>query len=165
MIFILLTVLAFLLFAVYDLNSVIWNKKVLKCGFFAGCLLLLAATSGAVVIAFGKTTMQPLGYVCLLLAACSLALLIYTLFFALPFEKTYVENRDKPEVCSTGMYALCRHPGVLCLFGFYLFLWLALPAEETLIVFILSTVCCFRIYGHFPAFFITTTNIKTTCHF
>lgn len=55
----------------------------------------------------------------------SLLLIIYSLFFALPFGKTYIEVEKGNTVVDTGMYALCRHPGVIWFFFFYLFLWLA----------------------------------------
>ena len=61
------------------------------------------------------------------LAFISFLLLVYTLFFAIPFRETYVTAKMQPEVCSTGVYALSRHPGVLWFMGFYLFLWLAFP--------------------------------------
>lgn len=55
--------------------------------------------------------------------------LIYTLFFALPFEGTYVEQ-EKLKVYDQGVYALCRHPGILWFFGFYIFLAAALASIE-----------------------------------
>jgi protein-S-isoprenylcysteine O-methyltransferase Ste14 len=60
-------------------------------------------------------------------------LLIYTLFFALPFEETYVTQNG----CKTydrGMYALCRHPGVLWFTGCYLFLWMTFGGKELLLL-------------------------------
>lgn len=61
-----------------------------------------------------------------------LALLTYTLFFALPFDQTYADPTKKRCVCRTGMYALCRHPGVMWFILFYAFLYLAVPIPETL---------------------------------
>lgn len=51
-------------------------------------------------------------------------LLIYSLFFAFPADEAYLKF-GKKKVCDTGLYALCRHPGVLFLSLFYLFLWLS----------------------------------------
>ena len=48
-----------------------------------------------------------------------LALEIYTLFFALPFEATYSSENRTRSVCSKGMYGLCRHPGVLWFAGIF----------------------------------------------
>ncbi|MGI6685579.1 MAG: hypothetical protein ACOX47_08970 [Bacillota bacterium] len=59
-----------------------------------------------------------------ILAAISLLLIPYALFFALPFRKTYIETENKNTVVDQGMYALCRHPGVMWFFFFYFFLWL-----------------------------------------
>ncbi len=51
---------------------------------------------------------------------CFLALLIYTLFFALPFEETYCEENKLRAAYTEGVYGLCRHPGVLWFAGAYL---------------------------------------------
>jgi protein-S-isoprenylcysteine O-methyltransferase Ste14 len=51
--------------------------------------------------------------------------MVCTLFFWLPFKKTYVTTDQTNTVVSTGMYALCRHPGAIWVCLFYLFLWLA----------------------------------------
>lgn len=69
----------------------------------------------------------------LFLAAVFLALLIYTLFFALPFEETYV-SQDAHKTYDKKMYALCRHPGVLWFAGFYFCLWLAVGGMPLLVM-------------------------------
>lgn len=56
-------------------------------------------------------------------ALCFLALLIYTLFFALPFEETYCEENKLRAAYTEGVYGLCRHPGVLWFAGAYLCMW------------------------------------------
>ncbi len=65
-----------------------------------------------------------------------LALLIYTLFFALPAKKTYT-GRSGQNLVSSGVYSLCRHPGVLWLFLFYLFSWLLCGSKYMLIAWLL----------------------------
>lgn len=51
----------------------------------------------------------------------------------MPFSETYQDAGGPPAVCDRGVYALCRHPGVLCLLGMYLFWGLgALPAAMLL---------------------------------
>ena len=65
-------------------------------------------------------------------AAVSLLCLVYCLFFALPFEKTYVEQKNGRCVYDRGVYALCRHPGVLCFFALFLFLGLAAAPDPLL---------------------------------
>ena len=52
-----------------------------------------------------------------------LGMLIYTLFFALPFEETYCEENKLRAAYTEGMYGLCRHPGVLWFAGAYLCMW------------------------------------------
>lgn len=59
-----------------------------------------------------------------------LCLLVYTLFFALPFEETYVEESRYREAYTEGMYALCRHPGVLWFAGVYLCIAMLWKSEE-----------------------------------
>ena len=49
--------------------------------------------------------------------------MIYTLFFALPVEASYTAPGKKRPACTTGIYALCRHPGVLWFAGLYGCLW------------------------------------------
>ena len=52
-----------------------------------------------------------------------LGLLIYTLFFALPFEETYCEKNKLRAAYTEGVYGLCRHPGVLWFAGAFLCMW------------------------------------------
>jgi len=127
MIYLILGFLAFALFAVYDINSIIIKHKLLYSCFFVGCFLLMVATIGIVVssrdlIEIDAFRMWIFGAITLLF----ICLLIYTLFFALPFKNTYVEVSGPPRVCNSGVYALCRHPGVLWFMGFYFFFGLAL---------------------------------------
>ena len=61
----------------------------------------------------------------LLAAGACLAALVYSLFFALPFQETYRQQEQGRHVYDGGVYALCRHPGILCFFGLYLCLGLA----------------------------------------
>ena len=52
-----------------------------------------------------------------------LGMLIYTLFFALPFEETYCEENKLRAAYTEGVYGLCRHPGVLWFAGAFLCMW------------------------------------------
>ncbi|MCF0133763.1 MAG: hypothetical protein HUJ72_07845 [Blautia sp.] len=133
---------AFGCFVLYDLNSVLWKKRALHSCFLTGCILLLGMTlymliSGSATVDHGVRF-----WVFFLAAVVFVVLLIYTLFFALPFGETYLakegdaqgklyahrhaEKERKPEVYNRGMYALCRHPGVLWFFLFYFFMGIAL---------------------------------------
>lgn len=126
--YIIIGCLAFLFFIVYDINSVTANYRLLRCGFFAGCLLLLISTGGIVSSAIRGGLWYPFRTPVFLLAAfLFLILLLYTLFFAIPFQTTYINSTEPPKTCTAGFYALSRHPGVLWFIGFYLSLWLAWP--------------------------------------
>ena len=59
-----------------------------------------------------------------ILAVFFLFLFFYSLFFVLPVKETYVGSNDL-KLVDTGMYALCRHPGVIWLTLFFLFAWLS----------------------------------------
>jgi len=139
--YILIGTLAFLFFMLYDINSVTVNNKILRGGFFTGCFLLIAATGG--IISFTLTGMMwdtARILIFIPLAILFLFLLIYTLFFAIPFEDTYINSSAPPKTCTTGFYALSRHPGVLWFMGFYFSLWLALSGSLLLLAGILFSL-------------------------
>ena len=87
----------------------------------AGCTAVLVWTQGLQIL-----FRHSINFGFLLCALLFLGLLIYTLFFALPFQETYVDQTAGAKTYDKGMYALCRHPGVLWFTGFYCCLWLAL---------------------------------------
>lgn len=112
--------LGFICYFLYDYNSV---KKIagwMRALFMAGTLFLAAAMcilfwkNKAVLFQTSSDGIWMAGSVFFL------CLLVYTLFFALPFEATYVEECKYREAYTEGVYALCRHPGVLWFGGFYL---------------------------------------------
>ena len=119
--------IAFILFMVYDLEQAgaVSHRfhKMTKFFFTIGFVLLCAATISLLreEVSFSMVGKQ---IVFLILAVVFLLLLVYTLFFALPFEETYVAQ-DAYKTYDKKMYALCRHPGVLWFAGFYFCLWLA----------------------------------------
>lgn len=108
MLYLLCGVISFAAFFLYDLNSVKFHIRSLHLLFAVGCAVLAAAT--AVCLWREYRGQVAMGFA--LAAAGCFGLMIYTLFFALPFADTYVEQ-GKPALCDRGMYALCRHPGVL----------------------------------------------------
>ena len=127
----LLGIAGFALFFASDYNDWRLARKGLKCCFPLGALLLVIGTcldaQPAAAPLYGW-----LRIAVLVLAAVFLALEIYTLFFALPVEASYARPGEKRPACTTGVYALCRHPGVLWFAGLYGCLWLAagLPLWE-----------------------------------
>ena len=60
-------------------------------------------------------------------------LLIYVLFFALPFSDTYVTEGHRC-VCRSGVYALCRHPGFWMMLFSFVCLVLAIQRIQLLYV-------------------------------
>lgn len=116
---------AFLLMMLYDINQIGRQWKAGKYLFVIGCFLLVTVT--ILLIQRNSTHIVSAGWIqwiSLLLSLLFLILLIYTLFFALPFNTTYVKQ-EHLQVYDQGIYALCRHPGVLWFSLCYLFLALA----------------------------------------
>lgn len=127
-------VISFAAFFLYDVNSVIFRRKILQPLFAFGNLLLAVSTALCMAESFTGSIRVPFA----ILALAFFALLIYTLFFALPFGKTYVEQ-GSPPLCDRGMYALCRHPGVIWFCLMYASLALAWQAP---IFSTFAAVCC-----------------------
>ena len=117
--------LAFCLFIVYEYNNTYWHRTSMRPLFSIACILLVLAT---VKLAFFTPPAFALPLwartVCGIGGAVSGLLLIYSLFFALPFQETYIGQPNENELYDRGVYALCRHPGVLWFILFYFFLWL-----------------------------------------
>lgn len=144
MFFILIGLLAFLLFTVYDINDVIFKNNIISRFFFLGSFLLIFATAGIIVESFNAIRWD-LWRVSIfgMLSLFFLILLIYTLFFALPFNETYITSKGSPRVYRNGFYALCRHPGVIWFAGFYFCLWFALQIPVLLWAAIVFSSCNF----------------------
>jgi protein-S-isoprenylcysteine O-methyltransferase Ste14 len=115
---------AFVFFTAFDFNQKFsWFPKG-GLLFFLGFTVLLAATAG--ICLTGETRFSlPLGIrIMLFVFACLFFyLLLSALFFSLPFHDTYLESKEN-RVVDRGLYALCRHPGVLFFFMMYVCIWL-----------------------------------------
>lgn len=164
-------VAGFIFYFFYDMNSVLWKNKILHAFFAVGCLCILIATGITVseVCLTGGISDIP-DWVFLGAAVFFLAVLLYTLFFALPFEETYQVQDAQRKVYDKGMYALCRHPGVLWFFLFYLCLGLACMPSDMLWQGIVYTVCnaayvIFQDIWTFPRTFDTYGDYKKTTPF
>ena len=130
--------IAFILFIMYDLEQAgaVSHRfhKITKYFFTIGSVILLLVTG----VLLWKTVpfVMPMNgkqLIFLILSVIFLALLIYTLFFALPFEETYVAQ-EAHKTYDRKMYALCRHPGVLWFAGVYFSLWLMFGTKEWLMM-------------------------------
>jgi protein-S-isoprenylcysteine O-methyltransferase Ste14 len=120
MVFILAGCLGFLLFFIYDVNSMKWQSNLVNQFFFIGFLLVLFSTTGAVYYVREDIVLNSvMSWLWISMILIFMILLIYSLFFALPFGSTYLENEKGRQVYTKGMYALSRHPGALWFIGLY----------------------------------------------
>lgn len=121
---------AFLLMMLNDMNQIKFHLKWGKYTFMIGCILLLIVTGLLINQHLYDDKTFHIGHlIASILCMINTLLLIYTLFFALPFEGTYVEQ-DHLKVYDKGVYALCRHPGILWFFFAYIFLAMCLSSIE-----------------------------------
>ena len=95
----------FILYFIYDINSVRMKNAVLQKFFAAGSILVVVSLIAELYAAWGSCqrkigTMTGFG----LGGFLFLCLLIYTLFFALPFEETYCEENKLRAAYTEGMY-------------------------------------------------------------
>lgn len=124
--------LGFVCYLIYDINSITWKNKAFQKGFFAGTVFVALAT--VLIFVENLNHIQPLRAAVFGAAGLMMfGLLLYTLFFALPFEATYVEENREREAYMEGVYGLCRHPGVLWYAGMYLCLAGALGTKAALL--------------------------------
>ena len=111
-----LAIAAFLLFFVYDWNSIRWKNQIVQRFFGLGTGILAVSAVGSMIQQRRQSTWQTWQMILLAAVFCLAAvLLIYTLFFAIPFDETYVQESQSRKACTDKIYALCRHPGVLWL--------------------------------------------------
>jgi len=126
MISLILGLAAFMLYFLYDINSVTRQYRLPNLFFAVGTVLLGIATVLDLIVAFNAGCFSgALDYTLLLGACVCFAALIYCLFFALPFKETYAGKNSVRCVCSEGVYGLCRHPGILCFMGMEILMGLA----------------------------------------
>ena len=113
----------FALFYLSDANDLHWGRQELRLCFPLGALLLTAATAAeclmreAPVAGWGRAAAGAGTLLFLMLE-------IYALFFALPPKASYGTPGQSRSTRVTGLYALCRHPGVLFFIPLYFGLWL-----------------------------------------
>lgn len=120
-------IVGFFLFVAYEFHTVTKKFSTFKPFFFIGISLIILSSCIAAYITVEQLGFKLINFLIFgFLGLVFLLLLVYSLFFAVPFSKTYVDTKNhKAPVCTTGMYALCRHPGVIWFAGFYLFFWLS----------------------------------------
>lgn len=117
-----LGVLAYVFYFIYDFNTIKKNYRILRLFFGVGTFILILTTGYAVYKYWNNDNWFLICSMSSLLLVF-LGLLIYTLFFALPFEETYVNKSVERLAYTKGIYGICRHPGMLWLSGVYFCLW------------------------------------------
>ncbi len=166
-----LGIIGFVFLYIYEINQIIWNNKFLKLFFTGGLALVLSSTVMIVVDSKVDILLTGssfwVGIFCFILFTY---LLIYTLFFSIPFSESYVEQFNKREVYMKKMYSLSRHPGVLWFSGVYLSLMILIP-NSNLTIFALVMVAMNVIYiilqdiWSFPRLFVDYEYYKKTTPF
>lgn len=126
LIYIITGCLSFIFLLMFDLNKIIFFNKKINILFPIGIFILGSSAIGILIGSFAEFDIFV--YWRLFFGAVSvltLLLLLYTLFIALPFNKTYKEVEKENAVIDAGMYALCRHPGVIWFFLLFVSLGMA----------------------------------------
>ncbi len=118
--------LAFICFGIFDVNKIKFMSKNTNILVVFGSLSLALSTVAIIASPQSSRISTPWQWLGLGFAILALLVLIYTIFGAVPFKKTYIETNKRNTVVNTGMYALCRHPGVLWFFLFYFLMGLSL---------------------------------------
>lgn len=117
-------ILSFLMFFLYDYNSVQWKNPVIQRFFLLGTVVLSGTT--ATILWNYRIHISwdtPFTYFWIVMSVLFLGLLIYTLFFAIPFKETYLQESKERITFRGNFYGWCRHPGVLWFGGFYFSLY------------------------------------------
>lgn len=134
--------LAFGLMFLSDYAQVLHGRRGAGALFPAGGGLLALVTAVLAADALRRYAHGPVSLVFGAGAVLLLGLLVYTLFFALPSGGSSAATARPDELrplVDTGVFALCRHPGVLFLGGFYACLWGALGGWALGCAFVLFT--------------------------
>lgn len=104
--------LSYVLFFIYDYNSIKNNNKILKTFFMFGFLFNVSSSITFSVVTFNNDNIISIIIFSLLIFVL-LVLEIYTLFFSIDFKETYIKDSKLRLAYTKGMYSICRHPGVL----------------------------------------------------
>lgn len=126
MLVLLMGILSFVLFFASDYNDLRLRHKGLVFLFPAGAVLLTAAT----VLGCLHGTAPLSGLLGRMISGAAgiafLLLTLHALFFAIPARASYGGPGRRRPAATSGVYGLCRHPGVLFFIPLMLCLWLSL---------------------------------------
>lgn len=140
MIYSIVALIAFILYYIYDVNSITINHPFIARFFIIGSTILLLDNIAIIYHFHQAISFDIFFYLYLLGTIVFFGLLIYTLFFALPFNETYLESDAQVKVVKTGVYALSRHIGVFWFCLMYLCLSLMFNQRDYTIF---ALVSCF----------------------
>jgi len=128
-----LGVIGFLLMYVSDFNQIIWRLKVFKPLFSVGILALIVSTGMMISQYFVNDLKISETVIILIIFLLSLGLLVYILFFAIPFDDSYISQFNERSAYKKRIYALTRHPGIIPFTVIYLLIAYVLKTEITTI--------------------------------
>lgn len=115
---VILGTIGYILFFIYDINSIHWNNSIIKRFFFIGSIFILVGTIFEFVSNFKNIQFDLFHIIFIFLSILFFILLIYTLFFCFSFDETYIKQTNR-KVYDKGMYGICRHPGIYWFFLLY----------------------------------------------
>ncbi|XMB65965.1 hypothetical protein RI065_06575 [Mycoplasmatota bacterium zrk1] len=128
-------IVGFVLLFIYEVNQILWHKSFLKVFFTSGLLCIVTATVITVLDGWsGINAISSSFWVGVFCLTIFLVLLIYTLFFSVPFKVSYIEQFQRRRVYTQRIYALSRHPGVLWFIGVYGSLVLIFPTQSMVLL-------------------------------
>jgi protein-S-isoprenylcysteine O-methyltransferase Ste14 len=145
MVYYLVVILVFSLYIVYDINSISFKNKILSKFFLLGSLVFLMENIILLSTLLFRINFDLKNVLLLVFSSIFFILLIYTLFFSLPFNETYVDDNKTRLVVKTGMYSLSRHIGVLWFIFMYICLILVFK-DHTFTIFALISCLMNLIY-------------------
>lgn len=135
--------IGFVCYYIYDVFSILKPESIARYLFRIGTILVVI--SFILEVYFNIELIQTgtvFFYLYLGLLFLCLLFLIYTLFFCFDLNETYFAISQMRMAYTKGMYALCRHPGVLWFAGMFLSLYGLIGTRETL-----QYTCCMILYN------------------
>lgn len=127
---------AFIFFFMFDMAKLKFKQGFSGIFFLIGVLLVSFATIRIFMQVNWYYVIGIKSTVFILLSAFSFAFMFYCLFFALPFDSTYKNADSTVQTISHGVYALCRHPGVLGFMAGYFFIYAATKSSTLFTAFV-----------------------------
>ena len=117
---------AYTIFIASDFVSLVIQGKLPSILFWIGMVILISATVYVISTSDLVSVFQQnhaLAIAMAVIAVIFLGLFTHSLFSVLLANATDIKS-EKRQLADTGVYALCRHPGVIWLTLFFLFAWL-----------------------------------------